>query len=258
MCIHPLLCGDMCICTWIRRTCYRHKKLTRLFAPTQLAIFIFLSNVALTLQEHPVAQSKPFEAEVSLSVSANGLKLQYQWMKDGHIITDDDLPNCNGVKCPNLRITCLSPEHDGHYTCVISSGDCSVQSHSAQLKGNFCQLRQVLILITIHHQTFIDLLGREPLKFIEHPQMQCKVYGDEVIFNVAATGAGTLHYQWMKDKGIISGHKLHSYDGADTPTLHITSFSPEHEGTYMCVVKNEHSDILHSFAADLKGEWIYI
>ena len=86
--------------------------------------------------------------------------------------------------------------------------------------------------------------------------MQCKVYGDEVIFNVAATGAGTLHYQWMQDEGVILGDKLNSYDGADTPTLHITSFSLEHEGTYMCMVKNEHSDILHSSAADLKGEWI--
>ena len=87
-----------------------------------------------------------------------------------------------------------------------------------------------------------------------HPQPQCKIYGDEVIFSVAAIGAGTLVYQWMKDEEVVLGDKLHSYHGEDTPTLCITPFSPEHEGTYKCVIKNEHNDILHSSPANLKGE----
>ena len=87
-----------------------------------------------------------------------------------------------------------------------------------------------------------------------HPQPQCKVYGDEVIFNVAATGAGTLVYQWMKDEKVVLGDKSHCYHGEDTPTLQITSFSPKHEGRYKCVIKNEHSDVLYSSPADLKGE----
>ena len=78
----------------------------------------------------------PFGAEVSLSVSASGSDLQYQWMKDEEVITDDSLPNCVGLQCPNLRITCLTPEHDGQYICTISSGDYRVRSHSAQIIGN--------------------------------------------------------------------------------------------------------------------------
>lgn len=82
----------------------------------------------------------PFETEISLSVSASGSDLQYQWMKDEEIITDDSLPNCVGLKCPDLHITSLTPEHDGHYVCIISSGDYSVRSHSAQIIGNYSHM----------------------------------------------------------------------------------------------------------------------
>jgi len=53
--------------------------------------------------------------------------------------------------------------------------------------------------------------------------------GDSVKFSVAATGVGGLHYQWRRD-GIPVGE--------DDRFLVITNVTPEHAGTYTCVVSD--------------------
>ena len=70
---------------------------------------------------------------------------------------------------------------------------------------------------------------------------------------VSATGPGKLSYHWIKDEEAITNDSLLNFVGFNTTTLCITSFSPEHEGSYKCVVKNEY-DLLESNTADLKGE----
>ena len=70
---------------------------------------------------------------------------------------------------------------------------------------------------------------------------------------ISATGPGTLSYYWMKDGETIADSHPLNFLGFNTSTLSITSFSPENEGSYTCVVKNEF-DSLESNAANLKGE----
>ena len=95
--------------------------------------------------------------------------------------------------------------------------------------------------------------GRKPLKVDKHPQTQCKVYHDkEVTFTVSATGAGTISYQWMKDKEPIKSDEYSTYTGINTDTLCISSFSPEHKGEYCCQTSNGDSCII-SDAAELQG-----
>ena len=89
------------------------------------------------------------------------------------------------------------------------------------------------------------------MKLCEHPQSQHKVFGTEVTFSVSATGAGAISYQWMKDG---TGIELKSNNGIHmkASTLHISPFSKEHEGNYMCMVKNEDSE-LQTRIANLRG-----
>ena len=87
----------------------------------------------------------------------------------------------------------------------------------------------------------------------DHPETKTMVLGQEVTFVVSATGPGTLSYNWMKDgEEITDNHPLNFVD-FDTPTLRITSFSQDNEGSYKCIVKNDF-DRLESNAANLKGE----
>ena len=72
-------------------------------------------------------------------------------------------------------------------------------------------------------------------------------------FSVSATGAGTRVYQWKKDNKAIDSNASPGYNGVDTPTLYIHSFTEEHEGRYTCVIKNE-DRVLESDFADLAGE----
>ena len=94
--------------------------------------------------------------------------------------------------------------------------------------------------------------GRKPLKFHKHPQTQCKIYDEAVLFTVSATGAGTISYQWMKDKEIIKCDGPSTYAGVSTDILCINTFSPAHKGEYCCKISNDDSSII-SDVASLQG-----
>ena len=66
---------------------------------------------------------------------------------------------------------------------------------------------------------------------------------------MSATGAGTISYQWMKDKEVIQSDE---YSGVNTDSLCISSFTSGHKGEYCCQISNEDSSIT-SNAAELQG-----
>lgn len=82
-----------------------------------------------------------------------------------------------------------------------------------------------------------------------HPEDHDEVYENEVDFSVSASGPGPLSYQWMKDGEAIIGD---GYIGTHLPTLHITSFSQEHKGNYVCIVSSQDCS-LTSKPGNLKG-----
>ena len=69
---------------------------------------------------------------------------------------------------------------------------------------------------------------------------------------MSATGAGTISYQWMKDKKAIKSDEYSAYTGINTDTLRISSFSPEHKGEYCCQISNDDRSII-SDVAELQG-----
>ena len=95
-------------------------------------------------------------------------------------------------------------------------------------------------------------IGREPIIVCRDPEPQAKPYGSDVHLSVEAIGPGILSYEWEKDGRKIEVDELCGYTGATTPKLHISPLSPEHEGSYICVVSNDF-DIMKTNSADVKG-----
>ena len=93
----------------------------------------------------------------------------------------------------------------------------------------------------------------------EQPKSQSKVYGDEVLFKVDAIVTGSeaeksnsLEYQWFKDNTEIT-LETHPYcRGSDKCTLHISAILAQYEGKYMCVVRSQDGNVVHSNDATLK------
>ena len=79
---------------------------------------------------------------------------------------------------------------------------------------------------------------------MSHPNVQQKIVpGREACFTVEALGTQPLEYAWMwnsnesaKDAWLPVGGK--EVQGADTPTLTITTAQESHQGRYRCVVSN--------------------
>ena len=72
---------------------------------------------------------------------------------------------------------------------------------------------------------------------------------------MAATGSGTLVYQWMKNEEPITD-EVGFVEQFNTPSLRIQSFSPKHVGKYLCVVSS-YMGTVHSNTAEIKGIFQY-
>ena len=86
------------------------------------------------------------------------------------------------------------------------------------------------------------------LQITEHPIGGTFQHCSPVTLSVSAVGSGSLSYHWKKN-----GKDLTQTDftGTDTPTLKISSFMPEHEGSYKCVV-SDGQKFVESHPAELK------
>ena len=86
---------------------------------------------ALHITRHPQSSACTKGEHVELFVSAIGAEpLQYQWKKDGAVITD---PECTGATTQILTIHTFSQDHQGNYSCIVSNSLQSVESKAAHL-----------------------------------------------------------------------------------------------------------------------------
>ncbi|HPD31363.1 MAG TPA: immunoglobulin domain-containing protein [Phycisphaerae bacterium] len=85
-------------------------------------------------------------------------------------------------------------------------------------------------------RAWVALLGvpGQPPTITQHPTPQIVCAGADAAFAVAASGLGTLNYQWQKNGADLSdgGH----YSGATTPTLSISGADAGDAAGYRCVV----------------------
>jgi hypothetical protein len=59
---------------------------------------------------------------------------------------------------------------------------------------------------------------------------------------VSVKGPNLVTYQWCKDGEVITTEDYPNCTGISSPTLEISPFVPEYEGSYKCVVSHEATD----------------
>ena len=153
-----------------------------------------------TMLAHPTSQSVTPGSSVTLSVSASGGSLSYQWYKGGSLIT--------GATSATYTIGSASEADAGAYTVVVSNSAGSATSNAATLS--------VEASVTVPS---IDM----------HPTSQSVTSGSSVTLGVSASG-GSLSYQWYKGGSLITG--------ATSATYTIGSASEADAGAYTVVVSN--------------------
>jgi gliding motility-associated-like protein len=147
-------------------------------------------------------------ASTSISITATGNNLSYEWKRNGNPITAS---NISGKTTNLLVISNATLDNAGDYTCTVS-GDCG-----SVLTSN-------IVTIAVNPTTAItgQPLGGE------------KCQGDEIIFTVYATGHN-LNYQWFR--GTTSLTNGGNIAGANTSQLKVSMVNPNPDaGTYTCVV----------------------
>jgi plastocyanin len=164
----------------------------------------------------PASLSVAPGSNVTFSVTASGTApLACQWLKNGGVIS--------GATVATLNLANVSLADAASYSVVVTNSVGKVTSGSA-----------VLTVVT-------------PLVIVTQPAGQIAPLGIPAAFNVVASGAGTLSFQWFKgglalaDGGTISG--------STTSNLNITMVAAGDAGVYCVVVTNLNGSITSSNAA---------
>ena len=163
--------------------------------PSELAILTV--NVPPTITAQPVSATVGIGGNVVFSVTTTGTPvIKYQWRKNG--------VDLMGQAGPNLTLTGVQPSDAGDYSVLVSNPAGFTTSLTATLS--------VVI----------------PPRVTTQPVSRTVTIGDSVTLAVAATGAGTLHYQWS-----INGTNI---AGATNDTLTLSRLRIDQSGSYRVVV----------------------
>jgi hypothetical protein len=183
------------------------------------AVLTIKANVSITAPAAPTPVPICQGSSTTLSVTALGDDLTYQWTKNGVAITAAET-QFEGYNTANLKINSASVADAGVYSCTVT-GYCG----NPQTSNYYT--------VTVNPTTAITT----------QPISRTKCEGDEVVFRVTATGSN-LSYQWQKDGVDISG------ETSATLTLPGLDKTAD-EGTYRCIVSGDCGTNIQSSEAQL-------
>ena len=161
----------------------------------------------ITQQPDPSTNCGGTTANFSIAASGSGT-LTYQWQKNQ--TNQADGGHYSGTTTPTLTITGVDSSDAANYRCLVNNAGGWTNSIEASL--------------TVRPATTIT----------QQPANRSVSVGGTTNFTVAATGEGTLTYQWQKNQTNLSngGH----YSGVTTATLTISSASSADAANYRCVI----------------------
>ncbi len=163
----------------------------------------------------PASMSVGPGTNVTFSITVSGTApLAYQWLKNGGPIS--------GATAAKLNLANVSLADAASYSVVVTNSVGKVTSGSAVLT--------VVIPLVISRQ----------------PASQLAPLGIPVAFNVVASGAGTLSFQWLKGGQILTDGGTIS--GSTTSNLNITMVTASDAGGYSVAVTDLNGSITSSIA----------
>ena len=150
-------------------------------------------------------------AAFTVAASGNGT-LSYQWKKGGADLA--------GKTAATLTLNPVALADAGSYTVLVTN----------TLNGTSQAALSTASVLTVNPAATAPSITTQPLA------TQTVAQGGSASFTLAATGNGTLSYQWTKGgTTLTNGGNL---TGATTPTLSLASLQSSDAGTYACVVTN--------------------
>ncbi|HYF02306.1 MAG TPA: immunoglobulin domain-containing protein, partial [Patescibacteria group bacterium] len=166
-------------------------------------------------QSREVCQGSPLD----LGVTATGSGLSYEWRLNGQAVSGAT----SSTYAPSA-----TPEMSGEYT-VIVRGECGEVSSET-------------VTVTVNQQTAIT---QQPVATLSQNQF------NTLTLSVAATGTGTLSYQWYKDGNAISGATTATYTKANSSPTDAGRYYVEVTGTCGMVRSSETTVEITTSVADI-------
>lgn len=186
----------------------------RAAAPVQL-----VSGPVISGQPQPLAVCAGQGAAFTVQAAGTGT-LSYQWQKDGADLANGG--SISGATNSQLQISSVDANAIGAYRCIVNDTFGGTTSNAASLS-----------------------LGTTTVT--QQPGDQNVSQGQTASFTVAATGLGTLAYQWQKNGTNLAngGH----YAGVSTATLTVSTADASDAASYRCVVTGNCGSVTSSGAA---------
>ena len=156
-----------------------------------------------TITTQPASYSASSGGSATFSVAATGTgTLTYQWYKDAVAIS--------GATASTYTVSDATSDTAGSYYVVVTNAYGVTTSSSGTL-------------------TVTTVTGTTPTITTQPSSLSVGV-GSAASFTVAASGSGTLSYQWYKDSVAVAG--------ATSATYSVASVAATDAGTYDCIVTN--------------------
>jgi hypothetical protein len=181
---------------------------------------IAISCVPVSITQQPADQTVCSGDAATFTVAAESISdVTYQWQQraaGGAAWTDlTDGGAISGAGTPTLALASTGAASAGDYRCVVTSTCGAVISDAATLT-----LQPATAIVTQPADQAVAIIEVAP----------------PVSFSVTATGSG-LRYQWQfNGVNLVNGGVV---SGANSRVLTISQVSPNHAGSYRCVVTGD-------------------
>lgn len=167
---------------------------------------------AVTVSSQPsdttVAEGQSLSFRLAATTTTGG-SIAYSWFKDRTRLSNTS---------SSLNFSSVTASNAGSYSCMVADSASTYVCKSFTLTVN----------------------SAVPVQITQQPASWSAVEGTSTKVSVAASGSGTLSYQWYKNGAAISG--------ATSSSISFSSVSSSNAGNYYAIVKNSNSSVTSATA----------